>query len=169
MNKFKPKSIRYRGEDQKPFTDCSSFPKVDFSEFDFPVKIIESPMDIRVEKEMFSAIKRVGVHVDKEELLRALNYERDQYAQGYQKGYCDCIAAQPKWISVKDELPKKWCEDGADRTLVNYQIYSPRYGVDVGNYVKPAGRWVIMGLPVDDVTHWMPLPEPPKEDNDANA
>ena len=72
--------------------------------------------------------------------------------------------AQPKWISVADELPKKWRENDAEQTLVNYQIYSPKYGVDIGNYLKPAGIWVIMGLPVDDVTHWMPLPEPPEEE-----
>ena len=72
-------------------------------------------------------------------------------------------AAQPKWISVEDELPKRWRENDKEQTLINYQIYSPEYGVDVGNYLKPAGVWVIMGLPVK-VTHWMPLPEPPKED-----
>lgn len=73
-------------------------------------------------------------------------------------------AAQQKWISVEDELPKKWRENDTEHTLVNYQVYSPRYGVDIGNYVKPAGRWVIMGLPVDDVTHWRPLPSAPKEE-----
>jgi hypothetical protein len=52
--------------------------------------------------------------------------------------------------------------DDKDRTLINYLVYSPDYGVDVGNYVKPAKRWVCMGLPMN-VTHWMPLPEPPKE------
>lgn len=71
-------------------------------------------------------------------------------------------SAQPKWISVADELPKKWRENDAEQTLVNYQIYSPKYGVDIGNYLKPAGIWVIMGLPVDDVTHWMPLPSAPE-------
>lgn len=73
-------------------------------------------------------------------------------------------AAQPKWISVEDELPKKWCENDAEKTLINYQIYSPKYGVDIGNYLKPVGMWVIMGFPVDDVTHWMPLPAGPKEE-----
>lgn len=34
-------------------------------------------------------------------------------------------------------------------------------GVDVGNYIKSAKRWVCMGLPMN-VTHWMPMPEPPE-------
>lgn len=65
-----------------------------------------------------------------------------------------------KWINVNKKLPEKLHE--ADGTLVNYLIYMPEYGVDVGNYLEPAKTWVCMGIPCK-VTHWMPLPEPPKE------
>lgn len=65
-----------------------------------------------------------------------------------------------KWISVKDRLPEKWQNN--DGTLVNYLIYMPEYGVDVGNYFEPAKVWDCMGIPCK-VTHWMPLPAPPKE------
>lgn len=68
----------------------------------------------------------------------------------------------PRWISVKERLPEHWHMDDKDRTLINYLVYSPDYGVDVGNYIKSAKRWVCMGLPMN-VTHWMPLPEPPEE------
>ena len=66
-----------------------------------------------------------------------------------------------EWISVKERLPEAWRTD--DGTLVNYLVYMPEYSVDVGNYVRPANVWVCMGLPCK-VTHWMPLPEPPKEE-----
>ena len=72
-----------------------------------------------------------------------------------------------KWISAKDNPPKYWRADDEERTLINYIVYSPDYGVDIGNYVKPAKQWLCMGLPMN-VTHWMPLPEPPKEAEDAN-
>lgn len=67
----------------------------------------------------------------------------------------------PQWISVEDSLPEVWIneEDGA---LVNYMIYSPDFGVDIGNYHAEAERWLCMGLPCA-VTHWMPLPDGPKE------
>lgn len=63
-----------------------------------------------------------------------------------------------EWISVKERLPEVWSTN--DGTMVNYLVYMPEYGVDVGNYARPANIWVCMGLPCE-VTHWMPLPEPP--------
>ena len=71
-------------------------------------------------------------------------------------------AQVPKWISAKTP-PKDWRENDKDKTLINYQVYSPDYGVDIGNWIETAKMWVIMGLPAK-VTHWMPLPEAPKED-----
>ena len=68
---------------------------------------------------------------------------------------------QFKWISVKDALPEDWKEKGGD--LINYLVFMPEYGVDVGNYAKPVKTWLCMGIPCK-VTHWMPLPEPPEEE-----
>ena len=67
----------------------------------------------------------------------------------------------PQWISVEDRLPEAW-KNEEDNTLINYMIYSPYFGVDIGNYHKEAGTWLCMALPCT-VTHWMPLPEAPEE------
>ena len=67
----------------------------------------------------------------------------------------------PQWISVEDSLPEVW-KNEEDDVLVNYMIYSPEFGVDVGNYHAEAKRWLCMALPCS-VTHWMPLPDGPKE------
>lgn len=66
----------------------------------------------------------------------------------------------PQWISVEDRLPEAW-KNEEDNTLINYMIYSPYFGVDIGNYHKEAGTWLCMALPCT-VTHWMPLPEAPE-------
>lgn len=62
-----------------------------------------------------------------------------------------------KWISVKDRLPDK-----SVKTLVAAKEYGGNYQITVslftGHYFSMTGRrahWKI--------THWMPLPEPPKE------
>ncbi len=67
-----------------------------------------------------------------------------------------------EWISVKDRLPEKRGE---------YLCYFRYPGIDVPslnficdvicqNTYQGSGRWL---SDMNNVTHWMPLPEPPKE------
>ena len=73
----------------------------------------------------------------------------------------------PQWISVEDRLPEAW-KNEEDNTLINYMIYSPYFGVDIGNYHKEAGTWLCMAVPCT-VTHWMSLPEAPEDGDKADA
>ena len=66
----------------------------------------------------------------------------------------------PQWISVEDRLPEAWKDE--DGVLVNYMIYTPEFGADIGNYHAMDKRWLCMAIPFT-VTHWMPLPEAPEE------
>lgn len=62
------------------------------------------------------------------------------------------------WISVTDRLPKK---------KGDYLIYNT-YGIVWPYWYDPEGkRWYDdCGYLTESVTHWMPLPEPPKEANE---
>ena len=70
----------------------------------------------------------------------------------------------PQWISVEDRLPEAWKDE--DGVLVNYMIYTPEFGADIGNYHAMAKRWLCMAIPCT-VTHWMPLPGAPEEGEKA--
>lgn len=59
-----------------------------------------------------------------------------------------------QWISVKDRLPE---ETG------NYIVWVG-YGTNIYSYFKPSNCWMTGVLVTKIVTHWMPLPEPPKDD-----
>ena len=69
------------------------------------------------------------------------------------------------WISVEDRLP-----DGAQRVLVNHKLCGRIVAGLVGNYDVNTGvftpiRWGVINdidFEFEDVTHWQPLPEPPK-------
>ena len=63
------------------------------------------------------------------------------------------------WVSVADRLPEEWRSANGD--LINYMVLMPVYGVDIGNFLQPANKWLCMGIPAE-VTHWMPLPEGPE-------
>lgn len=48
-----------------------------------PVDLIISEMNMRMDGEIFKAVQNVGVNVDRDELIKALRYDRDQYKKGY--------------------------------------------------------------------------------------
>ena len=51
-----------------------------------PIELIENDLQFQIEGEILKAVMNVGVHVDKEELLKALEYDRGQYEIGYADG-----------------------------------------------------------------------------------
>jgi len=51
--------------------------------YNSPVHVLMSDMESRVEEETLTAVRKVGVCVDKDELIRALKYDRNQYCKGY--------------------------------------------------------------------------------------
>lgn len=70
------------------------------------------------------------------------------------------LQEREKWVPVTERLPEVWRNDETSE-LVNYMIYSPDFGVDIGNYHAKAGKWLCMALPCT-VTHWRPLPDGPE-------
>lgn len=67
--------------------------------YESPIKLIETQMKTEIENEIFRAVKSVGVNVDKEELVLALQYDRRQYEKGYADGIEDFIKR------LKDNIP----------------------------------------------------------------
>lgn len=48
-----------------------------------PIEIIQTQLQSQIEGEIYKAVMNVGVNVDKEELIKALSYDRNQYQKGY--------------------------------------------------------------------------------------
>ena len=48
-----------------------------------PIDVIMGQMNMVYENEILKAVQNVGVNVDKNELLKALQYDRRQYQKGY--------------------------------------------------------------------------------------
>ena len=71
-------------------------------------------------------------------------------------------AQEPGWISVKDRLPA--ATDDFVLFTVGGDVFYGNY--DGKDWYKYEGDWetdVIYLEPGERITHWMPLPEPPKE------
>lgn len=56
-----------------------------------PIEIIYGQMQTQMEGDIFRAVQSYFPNVDKEELLRALQYDRDQYHKGYADGRRDAM------------------------------------------------------------------------------
>lgn len=62
--------------------------------YESPIEIIQTQLRTAVEDNIYKAIQSYDVVVDKDELIKALSYDRDQYA----KGYADAQAAVAREI-----------------------------------------------------------------------
>lgn len=72
-----------------------------------PIEIMQTGMRVQMENGIMKAVQDVGIHVDKDELLKALAYDREQYQKGYEDGW----EAGHEWIIVEDRLPEAKLEE----------------------------------------------------------
>lgn len=56
-----------------------------------PIDIIEKSMRMEFDDGIWKAVQDYAVSVDKEELIKALRYDRDQYEKGYVDGKRDAF------------------------------------------------------------------------------
>lgn len=54
--------------------------------YESPIDVIYSDMVTKLEDGVLKAVQDVGITVDKQELLKALQYDRDSYRKGFQDG-----------------------------------------------------------------------------------
>ena len=55
--------------------------------YESPIKIITGQMKTNYEDAIYCAVQNVGINVDREELLKALEYDRGQYEKGFDDGF----------------------------------------------------------------------------------
>ena len=67
-----------------------------------PITIIQEQIQTRLEDECLKAVVKVGIDVDRSELIDALRYDRNQYEKGYKDG-----ADSLKWTSCETDLPER--------------------------------------------------------------
>lgn len=94
----------------------------------------------------------IGIDVNREELIKALNYDRNQY----EKGYADAKAEyKPEWISSVERLPQK----------TGLYLVSMGDLVTLGSFDGHIFRSQSMMLKFYPDA-WMPLPKPYEESED---
>lgn len=110
--------------------------------------------------------EQIGVNVDKNELIRALNYDRNQFNEGYRKGYRDATEKYEeadRWIPVGERLPNCNGVYNVTRKLNEGEII---YFISDASYFDGQNTWhadtgINHGRPyLTDIIAWKPLPKP---------
>ncbi len=60
-------------------------------DYESPIDILIKNVQERLENEVIMAVQHIGIEINKEELVAALMYDRNQYEQGYNRGRADAI------------------------------------------------------------------------------
>lgn len=69
--------------------------------YESPIKQIVSDWQMTMEENVMKAIQNVGIYVDKEELVKALEYDREQYSKGFHDG--SELSMRDAMIEIKAE------------------------------------------------------------------
>ena len=71
-----------------------------------PIELFYKDIKAKQEEYVLSAIQEMGVNVDKEELLKALKYDREQYSKGYIDGVKEFAERCKDLFLEEDEITR---------------------------------------------------------------
>ena len=124
--------------------------------YESPIEIIYQEMQTQIDGDIFRAVQSYNINVDRDELIKALNYDRDQY----QKGFEDGKKAGPDWIPVSERLPEEsgfYIVTIADKyTTYTNSLFFMKSTPDMWEHDKR-------------VIAWMPLPAPYTPDHQEES
>ena len=99
-----------------------------FKDYKSPIDLIIGEMQTQIDDDIVKAVQAYDICVNKDELIKALNYDRGQYQNGYKNGFNDA-KQHGKWIEHEDCTGTfNKCSNCGAGGLVNKFPYCPWCG-----------------------------------------
>lgn len=76
-----------------------------------PIELIIGKMQIQIDDDIYKTVQNIGINVDKEELLKALEYDRGQYEEGFREGKKHTLR------QIRNLLPE-WLYEAIEKNLI---------------------------------------------------
>lgn len=118
-----------------------------------PIEILIEKMNLEFEENVVRAVQKCGIDVNRDELLKALQYDRGQYEKGYRDGL---LHRADEWISVEERLPEPL------ERVVAFDSRGNMFTAVYISHMTGKNAWCSPLCYCGEVTHWMPLPGPPE-------
>lgn len=97
------------GSDEQPksyFTN--EMPHFDFFSYESPIEMIVSDIKTQMDNDAVKVVQSYGFNVDKEELTKALAYDRNQYQEGYYDGVNACQEQMRELEALRQEQVREF-------------------------------------------------------------
>lgn len=66
--------------------------------YESPIEIVYGEMKNQLENDVYSVVQSYSIKVDKDKLIKALEYDREQYLKGYADAKAELELKKGKWI-----------------------------------------------------------------------
>ena len=94
-----------------------------------PINVIWDDVKYSFDNEIYKAVQKCHIEVDKGELIKALEYDRGQYEKGYADGKADFEPKRGRWKSAG--MGDYMCSLCAEFVSGNRWHYCPNCGAEM--------------------------------------
>lgn len=161
---FQPSDERKTQKQLQAFNDASfanivTVSSADMLDYQSPIMVIASEIRQEFENNVCKVVQNMGIKVDKEELVKALEHDREQYEKGY-KCAEEKVGKYGRWNDGDEILPN------SDRKVL---VQTNTESVFLGCYIDEFGLWMTdsgLHLRRDYITRWAEIPPVEQENKD---
>lgn len=113
-----------------------------------PINVMEiqdsfvSEIKEKTEEMVFTEIKRIGIDVDKEELIKALMYDRNQYEKGRSDGYKNGIDELISQLEAEVESSAKFIREYDDSIAQKAYYKGLSDALKIAEQLKGEQLWI---------------------------